>query len=164
MKIAEIKEQLSIATVLSHYGLSANRNGMVCCPFHGDRKASMKVYEHTNTVYCFAGSCDVNYLDVIGFIETKESCSKHEAILKAKELCNYVEIPKTKIKPKRMSKTSTSSVFKKYQLSLPKNELAKKYCESRCLDWEVLEIGYKSQNTREAWGRNCIMFGLKDRA
>ena len=74
MTIEQIKEQLSIETVLRHYNLSPNRNGMLCCPFHSDRKASMKVYYETNTVYCFAGTCEVNNLDAIDFIMRMEKC------------------------------------------------------------------------------------------
>ncbi|MEL7428323.1 MAG: CHC2 zinc finger domain-containing protein, partial [Bacteroidota bacterium] len=86
MTIAQIKARLSIREVLSHYGLGVNRNGMVNCPFHSDRKASMKVYDETNTVYCFAGGCEVSYLDVIDFIMKMDGSSKRAAIMKAKEL------------------------------------------------------------------------------
>jgi DNA primase len=41
MEIAEIKAQLSIQTVLQHYGLHPNRNKMMCCPFHDDKHPSM---------------------------------------------------------------------------------------------------------------------------
>ena len=75
MSIKEIKEKLSIGQVLAHYGLSANSNGMMACPFHDDQKASMKVYEETGTVYCFAGGCSVESLDVIDFIMQKDRCT-----------------------------------------------------------------------------------------
>ena len=87
MTIAEIKNKLSLALVLRYYGLTPNRNGMLCCPFHDDKKASMKIYAETNTAYCFAGSCEVESVDVIDFIMKMDSCSKHEAIKKAKQLC-----------------------------------------------------------------------------
>jgi DNA primase len=83
MTIQQIKSKLSILTVLSHYGLEMDRNGMLCCPFHEDGKASMKVYEETNTVYCFAGSCKVSNLDTIDFIMQMDGSTKHEAIKKA---------------------------------------------------------------------------------
>ncbi|HRN34359.1 MAG TPA: hypothetical protein PLC76_07705 [Saprospiraceae bacterium] len=38
MEIAEIIKSLSILTVLDHYGIKMNRNKMVCCPFHDDKK------------------------------------------------------------------------------------------------------------------------------
>ncbi|WP_366916752.1 CHC2 zinc finger domain-containing protein, partial [uncultured Microscilla sp.] len=44
MTIQQIKSQLSISTVLAHYGLSVNGNNRMCCPFHNDTKPSMEVY------------------------------------------------------------------------------------------------------------------------
>jgi DNA primase len=41
MEIANIKSHLSIETVLTNYGLSADRNGMLSCPFHEDSTPSM---------------------------------------------------------------------------------------------------------------------------
>jgi DNA primase len=97
MTIQQIKSKLSILTVLSHYGLEMDRNGMLCCPFHEDGKASMKVYEETNTVYCFAGSCKVSNLDTIDFIMQMDGSTKHEAIKKAKQMASeIVEAPKVK--------------------------------------------------------------------
>ncbi|MFW5872938.1 MAG: CHC2 zinc finger domain-containing protein, partial [bacterium] len=83
MEIHEIKSRLSILTVLKHYGLQPDKNGMLKCPFHADDTASMKIYPQTNTFNCFG--CGKNG-DVIEFIQLKENCSKHEAILKATEL------------------------------------------------------------------------------
>ncbi|MEM6395693.1 MAG: CHC2 zinc finger domain-containing protein, partial [Bacteroidota bacterium] len=90
MSIPEIKSRLSILTVLSHYDLASNANGMIKCPFHNDAKASMKVYTDTNTVYCFGGSCRVSHLDVIDFIMQMDGSTKREAILKAKEWAGEV--------------------------------------------------------------------------
>ena len=89
MTIQQIKAKLYIETVLFHYGLKANSNWMLNCPFHEDKKASMKVYPETNTVYCFAGGCEVNNLDAIDFIMKMDKSSKHEALLKAKGLVGH---------------------------------------------------------------------------
>jgi len=51
----EIKSGLNIKDVLAHYGISINKNKHINCPFHEDKTPSMKVYEETNTVYCFSG-------------------------------------------------------------------------------------------------------------
>ena len=85
MEISEIKQRLSILQVLLHYNLNPDRNNMLKCPFHADDMASMKIYPNTNTFNCFG--CGKNG-DVIEFIQLKENCNKHEAILKASELCN----------------------------------------------------------------------------
>ena len=86
MQIAEIKQQLTIHQVLAHYGLQV-KNNHICCPFHEDKTPSMRVYSDSNSVYCFSGNCKEGnkVIDVIDFIMLKENCSKHQAILKAKQ-------------------------------------------------------------------------------
>ena len=159
MTIQQIKEILSIQMVLSHYGLSPNKNGMLNCPFHEDKKASMRIYAETNTAYCFAGSCKVESLDVIDFILHMERLTKREAILKAKSLCSSNQI-KTPPNPSQMKKENPQTSFKRYHKSLHNHKPAQEYCEARCLDWRLLEIGYKSRQTSTKWGRGCIIFPL----
>jgi DNA primase len=158
MTISEIKTKLSILTVLHHYGLRPNANTMLCCPFHDDQKASMKIYRATNTVYCFAGSCEIKNLDAIDFIMKMDKSSKHEALKKAKSFINEA-LPQINF-PKEitMTKTNKSKEFTRYQKSLSTHEAAQQYLKSRKLDWKKLEIGYKSRKTKEPWGRACIIF------
>ena len=160
MTIAQIKAQLSIHTVLNHYNLSANKNKMLNCPFHSDKKASMRIYPETNTAYCFAGSCDIESLDVIDFILKMEKSTKREAIQKAKSLSNY-ESPKSyTTNYPTMPQPNHSELFKTYQKSLHNHKLAQQYCQDRALSWRQLEVGYKSRKTPDKWGRGCIIFPL----
>jgi DNA primase len=69
MEIQEIKRNLNIAEVLSHYNLKANRNNLLKCPFHADKTASLQLYPSTNTYNCF--SCGANG-DTIQFIQDYE--------------------------------------------------------------------------------------------
>jgi len=164
MTIQQIKAQLSIEKVLSHYGLKANNTGILKCPFHDDQKASMKVYAQTNTVYCFAGGC-VGSLDTIDFIWKKQGGTKHKAIVKAKSLCEATSI-KTMKKPISSEPTpatpNLANNYPSYQASLKRSPKAQAYCDSRCLEWEQIDIGYKSQKTAEKWGRGCIIFPLRN--
>jgi len=91
MTISGIKSQLPILSILSHYHLTPDRNSRIRCPFHDDKTPSMQVYAETNTVYCFSSNCKLHgkAIDQIDFIMHKESCTKHEAILKAKNLFNH---------------------------------------------------------------------------
>jgi DNA primase len=83
MEIREIKSSLNILTVLNHYNLKPNKNGMLKCPFHEDKDPSLKVYTNTNTFNCFGcGKAG----DQIEFIQLKENCSKHEAIVPKRNL------------------------------------------------------------------------------
>jgi len=47
MEIAQIKQLLSIESVLTHYGLSPDRNGMLSCPFHDGGTSLMQLYATT---------------------------------------------------------------------------------------------------------------------
>jgi len=83
MEISEIKQRLSIQTVLSHYNLQPDRHNFIKCPFHGDEDPSLKIYPETGTFNCFGcGAAG----DVIEFIERHDKRGKHEAILKAKSM------------------------------------------------------------------------------
>ena len=57
-----VKTTVAPRMAADHFGLSVNRNGMVCCPFHDDRHPSMKLYE--DHYHCFG--CQANG-DVIAF-------------------------------------------------------------------------------------------------
>lgn len=95
MEIKDIKTRLGLLTVLNHYGLKPDRSNHIKCPFHEDDKPSCRIYIDTNTFHCFG--CGATG-DQIEFIVKYEKCSKHEAILKAKQLCGNPE-PKNS-KPK----------------------------------------------------------------
>lgn len=165
MSIQEIKDRLPMLDVLSAYNLRVDKNKMLCCPFHDDQKASMKLYAETGTVYCFAGGCDTDYLDVIDFIMKMDKSSKHEAILKAKDMIGY---SKPSVDKKQSMPWSTLPMptakegLLQYQKALREHAKARAYCEGRCLNWERLGIGYKSLRTAGNWGRGCIIFGLKN--
>jgi len=161
MTIQKIKSDLSIQSVLNHYGLQTNKNGMLRCPFHADQKASMKVYGETNTVYCFAGSCKVEALDTIDFIMQKENLTKHEAILKAKSLLNIVSVPRPSLSKSKPVENHIK-IFNRYVKALHTHSQARAYLEGRGLNPQLIEIGYKSRKTKEVWGRGCVMFPLKN--
>jgi DNA primase len=60
MEIPEIKAHLMINQVLDHYGLKADKNNRLNCPFHNDKTPSMQVYAETNTVFCFSSNCKLH--------------------------------------------------------------------------------------------------------
>jgi len=93
MEIQEIKNRLTLAMLLQHYGLQADKQARLKCPFHEDKTPSMQVYYKTHTAYCFSSNCKTHgkSLDVIDFIMYMENITKHEAILKAQEMLNSVK-------------------------------------------------------------------------
>jgi len=119
MEIPDIKQRLSTLAVLQHYGIKPDRNNQIKCPFQEDDKPSCRIYPETNTFHCFG--CNATG-DQIEFIEKYEKCSKHEAILKAKQLCGIPEPLKTiqpKAKPTTINNTEIlTKAFKHFARSL----------------------------------------------
>ena len=150
MDIAQIKEQLTIGQVLDHYSFRADKNSMLCCPFHNDKTPSMQVYPDTNTVYCFSSKCKLHgkAIDVIDFILHQEGISKHEAIVKAKELAGYSE-----------PEQPYEKLFKVFQTNLKKSDQAKVYLQERNL--AKAEAGFNAN----AWEslKHCVIFPLRDK-
>lgn len=152
MEISDIKQRLSIHTVLQHYNLKPDRNSHIKCPFHEDDKPSCRIYADTNTFHCFG--CNTTG-DQIEFIEKYEKCSKYEAILKAKQLCGIPEPIKTekpKAKPTPINGTEIlTKSFTHFARSLnAKPKKAIEYLESRKLNYKALSIGYDAGTLHKA--------------
>ena len=158
MEISEIKSQLSIITVLETYKLSINKNKHCKCPFHNDKKPSLRIYPETNTYHCFG--CDKTG-DVIQFIQDIENCTKREAIHKAKELVGTAEIKPFKIKAEIQEKINYSELFPKFKQSLHRSKKAISYLEERGIYDVKLEQGYNN-GTHFKQLKNCIIYPLKN--
>ncbi len=158
MEIKDIKTNLSIITLLNHYGLKPNKHNMLNCPFHDDGNASLKTYPQTNTFNCFG--CGKNG-DVIEFIQLRENCTKHQALLKATELCggqkpannkprqveNQHKTNHTDLSTVGLPKVETLTKFFTYFQNNLNHQVAvkpKEYLKSRNLNHELLEMGYNS--------------------
>ena len=76
MTVEEIKQSVSMKDVLSKYGVRVDSHNMCCCPLHGEKHASMKVYP--DGYKCFA--CGANG-DIFSFIQEKEGISFKDAFL-----------------------------------------------------------------------------------
>lgn len=183
MEIQEIKARLSMKDVLAHYNLVPNRNNHINCPFHDDKTPSMKVFEDSNTLYCFSGNCKTHghSLDVIDLVMKKENCTKHEAILKCVEMIGMPvnTAPVTVV-------LTLEKVWESFKNGLTICRKAQKYLQSRGLNYLNLEIGYNSgqlhhrksedfvqgleklgllvlnNNTRRVWAKDCVIFPLKN--
>jgi DNA primase len=168
MEIKEIKANLTIIEVLNHYGLHPDRNDRLHCPFHPDKTPSLQIYPKTNTYCCFSSNCNAGTGDQIQFIELKENCNKHEALIKAASLINPVAshgtggnatsttqqpaAAKLIIEADIMAKPALSAdreavltkLFKYFVKALPLTKKAVDYLEGRSLDYKLHEVGYNS--------------------
>lgn len=151
MEIQEIKSCLSILSVLAHYHLQCDRNHRLLCPFHDDKTPSMQVYPRTGTWTCFSSNCTAGSGDQVDFIMRIEGVSKHEAIIKAKELAGHMNLVPQQMKPPAIKSslspdrrveilTESFSFFVRGLATKPKQAI--EYLESRSLDYRKLSIGY----------------------
>lgn len=78
MNADDIKAMYSMTDILDMYGLKANRNGFLQCPFHqGDREASLKIYKRDFN--CFG--CGANG-DIFTFVMLMDGLNFREAFLR----------------------------------------------------------------------------------
>jgi DNA primase len=189
MEIQEIKQRLSIETVLSRYQLTPDRNNRLKCPFHDDKIPSMQVYPKTDTWTCFSSNCDAGSGDQIDFIMKKEGCTKHEAILKAKDLLGVATTPAD---TESFTKTAVlAKIFTTFKNGMQRSVVGRQYLEGRGLDPERLEVGYNSgqyhhngkvndrllasyvkygllkpgvKGGHQVFGKGCVCFALKNKA
>jgi DNA primase len=166
MEISEIKEQLTLARVLQHYGLKPDKHLRLHCPFHEDKTPSLQVYYKTHTAYCFSSNCKTHgqSMDVIDFVLHKENCTKHEAL----EICKQL-IGGTAITPQGEQLTRTAvltRMFTYFKNAVHSSKPAQEYIKGRALDGTKLEIGYNTgqfhHGTRrdELLIKSCMEVGL----
>jgi DNA primase catalytic core len=164
MQLPELKTRLQITTVLQRYNLKPDKNGMLKCPFHADKTPSLKIYTDTNTYNCF--SCGANG-DAIQFIESFEKLNKHQAIIKAKELCGHIiETPAvpTKAEPDKelLPRIAVlSKVFQDSKASFKRTAIARDYLRERGLNPDKMEVGYIGTDFGKGWNQQLKESGLK---
>ncbi len=169
MEIQEIKQNLSLATILHNYGLKPNKNNMLLCPFHEDTKPSLQINPEANFYKCHA--CGKKG-DQIQFVQDFESLSKREAILKCVTMIDEVLINVPSIaKTQTIAITEDKSIFlekmfQSFRKGIFNSPPARDYCKSRNLNYEQLEIGFNGgqfhHGTRkdETLINNCLAVGL----
>lgn len=73
----EVKARVSTQEAAEYYGFQPNRAGFICCPFHGEKTASLKLYPNAGGFHCFgcgAGGSVVDFtaklfgLDAMGAV------------------------------------------------------------------------------------------------
>lgn len=149
MEIQDIKSQLSINQVLQHYNLKPDKNNRLLCPFHPDKTPSLQIYPTTNTYCCFSSNCHAGTGDTIQFIQLKENCTKHEALVKAAALLTGItaaakpqENAKLFIDVEVMAKEAVlTKLFKYFVKALPLTKKAVEYLEGRAINYKLHEVG-----------------------
>jgi len=171
MTLEEIKNQLTLSEIFTHYNLTPDKNSRLCCPWHKDKTPSLQIYPETNTWTCFSSNCNAGSGDQIDFIVKYEKITKHEAIMKAKQMLGYEQ---------ETALDKIAILTKYYQGSLHSMQRSKKgkeYGASRSLDIEKLKIGFCGYEVGKTWDKalqanaeklglfkikNCIVFPTKN--
>jgi DNA primase len=166
MELKDIKQQLSITTVLQHYNLKPDKNDRLVCPFHPDKTPSLQVYPKTNTFCCFSSNCNAGTGDAIQFIQLKENCSKHEALVKATSLLNGNIITTQPLAAKLFIETEPlekiavlTKLFKYFTKALPLTNKAVDYLQARAINYKEHEAGYNSGDWHYKQEKNFIASG-----
>jgi DNA primase catalytic core len=172
MELSEIKAQLTINQVLTHYGLKPDKNNRLVCPFHPDKTPSLQIYPKTNTYCCFSSNCTAGTGDALQFIQLKENCNKHEALLKATALINGNAInqqpttAKLFIEAEPLEKMAVlTKLFKYFSKALPLTNKAVDYLSNRNINYRLHEVGYNAGDWHHKLNeahfiKNCVQFGL----
>lgn len=169
MEIQDIKQSLTLATILNHYGIKPNKNNMLLCPFHEDTKPSLQINLEKNFYKCHA--CGKKG-DQIQWVQDFGNLTKREAILKCVTMIDEVIINVPSIvKQKTATITEDKSIFlekmfQSFRKGIFNSAPAKQYSQQRNLNIEVLQIGFNGgqfhHGTRrdETLINNCLAVGL----
>ncbi|MDX6187753.1 CHC2 zinc finger domain-containing protein [Flavobacterium sp. Fl-318] len=167
MEIQDIKQSLTLATILNHYSIKPDKNNMLCCPFHEDNTASLQVNPIQNRYKCHA--CDKKG-DVIQFVQDYEKLTKREAILKCVALIGINPMPKSQSQKTEIITENKSifleKMFQSFRKGIFNSNPAKDYCRERNLNIETLQVGFNGgqfhHGTRrdETLINNCLAVGL----
>ena len=173
MELKDIKEQLTINQVLQHYGLQPDKNDRLVCPFHPDKTPSLQIYPKTNTYCCFSSNCKAGTGDQVQFIQLKENCNKHEALIKATALLNgnttappQEPAAKLFIEAAPLEKIAVlTKLFKYFIRALPLTKKAIDYLESRAINYKLQEVGFNTGDWHHKLNEknfiaSCEQYGL----
>lgn len=64
--VEKIKQSVTVSDCCQTYGISLDRKGYACCPFHSEKTASFGVFDDGKRFYCFG--CGAGG-DVISFVQ-----------------------------------------------------------------------------------------------
>ena len=168
MEIADIKQRLSINEVATKLGIQINRQNRANCPFHNDKTPSLQFSKEKNICTCFSSNCSAGTMDIIGLTEKYKNITTHEALKYLSELAGLPTVASAKVGKQKENiqdnpESSFNTAFEQMQSSFLSSSTARKYAESRNLNWKQSQIGYNAfKQSRFNYLRGCITFALRD--
>lgn len=74
-----IKDSVKMPEIVRLYGFNLNNKGFICCPFHGEKTPSMKIYDGNRGYFCFG--CG-EHGDQISFVQRVFDLTFQDALKK----------------------------------------------------------------------------------
>ena len=62
---SKVKDSVSAPEAALYYGFAPNKAGFIRCPWHADKKPSLKLYEGTRGCYCYACGKGGSVIDLV---------------------------------------------------------------------------------------------------
>src|SRR5690554_59203 len=162
MNIPSLKSKLDILQIGEELGIKIDKHGKAHCPFHNDKTPSFQFSKEKQIVTCFSTNCSAGTMDVVELVKKYKSLELPKALDWLQERTNGV-MSENLTQSQTTDKVSYQKDFEQMQSSFLASSTARKYAESRNLDWKSLEIGYNAfKNSKFNYLRGCITFPLKN--
>ena len=162
MNIPSLKSKLDILQIGAALGIKIDKHGKAHCPFHNDKTPSFQFSKEKQIVTCFSANCTAGTMDVVELVKRYKSLELPKALDWLQERTNGV-VSENLIQSQTTTKPNYREDFEQMQSSFIASSTARKYAESRNLDWKSLEIGYNAfKSSRFNYLRGCVTFPLKN--
>jgi len=162
MNIPSLKSKLDILQIGEELGIKIDKHGKAHCPFHNDKTPSFQFSKEKQIVTCFSANCTAGTLDVVELVKKYKSLELPRALDWLQERTGEVN-QENLTQSQTTDKPNYQSDFQQMQSSFLASSTARKYAESRNLDWKSLEIGYNAfKSSRFNYLRGCVTFPLKN--
>ncbi|PWH86238.1 CHC2 zinc finger domain-containing protein [Brumimicrobium oceani] len=162
MNIPSLKSKLDILQIGEELGIKIDKHGKAHCPFHNDKTPSFQFSKEKQIVTCFSGNCSAGTMDVVELVKKYKSLELPKALDWLQERTGEVN-QENLTQSQTATKPNYQSDFQQMQSSFLASSTARKYAESRNLDWKSLEVGYNAfKSSRFNYLRGCITFPLKN--
>ncbi len=127
----QVKEQVSVRQIMEHCGIKFNRNDMCLCPFHQDKRPSMKAKPTDRKYFCFG--CGESG-DAIDFVAKYYGIAPYDAAMQIAEQFGIVPDTNKRSPPKKLYREPAPEQLKEEERKHTYKVLCEYY--HMLLDWE----------------------------
>ena len=153
MAAQTIRDSITMDQILSLYGYKP-KHGFICCPFHGEKAPSLKIYKDTGGWHCYG--CERGG-SVIDFVMEHENCNFPTAVRAIDAalhlgLLNPFEYPEDAKRQQRVQKSLDNFVEAVYaycDLLIRMAEKAQERGYKKMKQLEELQYGHAEQLTAD---------------